>query len=123
MSLKIPYEQLQKLIDPKKAGDREWFLSLLDDEKQKAYEDEHVQAVMQMLRIAHIRPRKNAVREAKEEIARIEKEEKGSAESYPKIQALLAEIKRQEEIYFLVILYSLKILNSLSLIKFTNFIF
>ena len=97
MSLKIPYEQLQKLIDPKKAGDREWFLSLLDDEKQKAYEDEHVQAVMQMLRIAHIRPRKNAVREAKEEIARIEKEEKGSAESYPKIQALLAEIKRQEE--------------------------
>ena len=97
MSVKIPYEKLQKIIDPKKTGDHEWFLSLLDDEKQRSYEDEHIEAVMQMLRIIHIRPRKNAIKEAKEEIARIEREEEKSAESYPQIQALLAEIKRQEE--------------------------
>lgn len=97
MSEKIPYEKLIKLIDTKKAGDHEWFLSLLDDEKQRAYEDEHMEAVMQMLRIARIRPHKNAVREAKAEIARLEREERDNAESYRKIKNLLAEIEKQNE--------------------------
>ena len=59
MSEKISYEKLIKTLETKKAGDREWFLSLLDYEKQKEYEDEHMNAVMQMLRIARIRPQKN----------------------------------------------------------------
>ena len=45
----IPYEKLIALLDTKKAGDHEWFLSLLDDEKQRSYEQEHIAAVMQML--------------------------------------------------------------------------
>ena len=73
MSEKIPYEKLQMLINPQKPGDHDWFLSLLDDDLQRAYEDEHMEAVMQMLRIARIRPHKNAIREAKEEIARLKK--------------------------------------------------
>lgn len=97
MSEKIPYEKLIKLIDTKKAGDHEWFLSLLDDEKQRAYEDEHMEAVMQMLRIARIRPHKNAVREAKAEIARLEREESDNAGTYRKIKNLLAEIEKQNE--------------------------
>ena len=82
MAEKIPYDKLIALIDTKKSGDHDWFLSLLDEEKQRAYEDEHVEAVMQMLRIVRIRPHKNAVREAKAEIARLEKEERDSAETY-----------------------------------------
>ncbi len=97
MSEKIPYDKLISMIDPKKAGDREWFLSLLDDEKQRAYEDEHMEAVMQMLRLIRIRPHKNAIREAKAEIARLEREEKDNAETYRKIKNLLAEIERQNE--------------------------
>ena len=81
MAENIPYEQLKTLIDTKKAGDHEWFLSLLDDEKQAGYEDEHMSAVMQMLRLVRIRPHKNAIREAQAEIARLEREEKDSAES------------------------------------------
>jgi len=97
MSEKIPYEKLIALINPQKAGDHDWFLSLLDDEYQKAYEEEHMQAVMQMLRIARIRPHRNAIREAKAEIARLEREEGDNAETYRKIKALLAEIERQNE--------------------------
>lgn len=97
MSTKIPYEKLLELIDPKKPGDHDWFLSLLDDERQKAYEDEHIDAVMQMLRIARIRPHKNAVKQAKSEIERIEKEEEKTAENYLKVKNLLAEIEKEKE--------------------------
>ena len=93
MSEKNPYEKLQMLLNPQKSGDHDWFLSLLDDEKQRLYEEEHMEAVMQMLRIARIRPHKNAIREAKEEIARLEKEESDNAETYRKIRALLADIE------------------------------
>lgn len=96
MSAKIPYEQLQMLMNPQKPGDHDWFLSLLDDEKQRAYEDEHMEAVMQMLRIARIRPHKNAIREAKEEIARLEREEGDNAEAYRTIKGLLAEIEAEK---------------------------
>ena len=92
----LTFEKLKMLIEPKKTGDHAWFLSLLDDEAQKAYENAHVGAVMQLLRIAHIRPHKNAIKEAKAEIERLEKE-RGSAENYRKITLLLAEIAKREE--------------------------
>ncbi len=97
MSEKISYEKLMALIDPKKAGDHDWFLSLLDEDKQRAYEDEHMEAVMQMLRIVRIRPHKNAIREAKAEIARLEREERDNADTYRKIKNLLAEIEKEQE--------------------------
>lgn len=97
MSEKFSYEQLISLIDPKKDGGYDWFLSLLDDETQREYEIKHLEAVMQMLRIVRIRPHKNAIKEAKEEIARLEKEEGGTAETYVKIKNLQAEIEKQKE--------------------------
>ena len=95
MSEKIPYEQLLSIIDTKKAGDHDWFLSLLDDEKQWLYEEEHIEAVMQMLRIVRIRPHKKAIRAAKEEIESLEREG-DNAENYRKIKNLLAEIEQEE---------------------------
>ncbi len=94
MAEKIPYDKLIALLDTHKAGDREWFLSLLDDEKQNAYEIEHLEAVMQMLKHVRIRPHKNAVKEAKSEIAKLEKEG-DNAENYRKIKALLAKIETE----------------------------
>ncbi len=96
MSDKIPYENLMERINPKKSGDHAWFLSLLDEETQKRYEDEHMAAVMQMLRIVRIRAHKRAIVLAKAEIKRLEQEE-NSAENYKAIRELLAEIKKQEE--------------------------
>ena len=86
MQTKIPFDKLTALIEPHKEADHDWFLSLLDDEKQKAYEDEHMQAVMQMLRIARIHAHKNAIKEAKAEIARLDKEKDYLAENYRKIK-------------------------------------
>ena len=97
MSGKGSYEKWKALIEPKKSGNHDWFLSLLDDEKQRRYEDEHVDAVMQMLRILHIRPHKKAVKAAKEEIARLEKETDYAAENYRKITVLLSEIAKEKE--------------------------
>ena len=97
MSDKIAYETLIKYLDPKKSGDHTWFLSLLDDGKQTSYEETHIRAVMQMLRIVHIRPQKIAVKQAKEEISRLEKDTDNAAENYKKIRELLEEIRRREE--------------------------
>ena len=72
MSEKISYEQMISLIDPKKSGDHDWFLALLDDEEQRRYEEAHMEAVMRMLRIIRIRPHKIAIKEAQEEILRLD---------------------------------------------------
>ena len=96
MAEKIPYENLIELLNPKKSGNHEWFLSLLNDEYQKGYEDEHLSGVMQMLRIARIRPHKKAIREAQNRIQELEKE-KNTAENYREILQLNAEIAREKE--------------------------
>lgn len=95
MAEKIPYENLIELLNPKKSGNHEWFLSLLDDEYQKRYEDEHLSWVMQMLRIARIRPHKKAIRAAQTRISELEKE-RNSAENYREILQLNAEIEREK---------------------------
>ncbi|MBE7077633.1 MAG: hypothetical protein E7377_02875 [Clostridiales bacterium] len=92
---KISYENLIAVLDPKKSADHDWFLSLLDDEGQRVYEEKHMEAVMQMLRIARIRPHKKAIKELKEEIARLERDEKDNAETYRKVKNLLAEIDEE----------------------------
>ncbi|MBQ8685260.1 MAG: UvrD-helicase domain-containing protein [Clostridia bacterium] len=97
MSEKNPREKRIALLDPKKSGDHAWFLSLLDDEQQRVYEAEHMQAVMHTLRIVRIRPHETAIKQVKAEIARLEREEDNAAENYRKIRALLEEIKRHEE--------------------------
>ncbi len=94
MSEKISYEKMIAILDTKKAGDHAWFLSLLDEQTQRTYEEEHLQAVMQMLKYLRIRPHKKAVRERKEEIAKLEKEG-DSAENYRRIKLLLAEIEQE----------------------------
>ena len=96
MAEKVSYENLIEILDTKKAGDHDWFLSLLDDEKQKLYEDEHLKGVLQMLKIARIQPHKNAIKEAKAEIDILEKEG-ATAENYRKIKFLLKKIEDNKE--------------------------
>ncbi len=96
MSEKIPYENLKAILNTKKVGDHAWFLSLLDDEQQRAYEEEHLEAVMQMLKRLRIRPHKNVIKEAKEEIVKLE-QEGDSAENYQKIKLLLSDIEKEKE--------------------------
>ncbi len=96
MSKESVYEKWISMLEPKKTGDRQWFLSLLDDKAQEAYEVEHLQAVMQMLRIARIRPHKNAIKDALDKIKQLESEG-DSAENYREIKNLLAGIEKEKE--------------------------
>ncbi len=96
MSEKYSYENLLRILSTKREGDHAWFLSLLNDEEQKAYEDVHLEAVLQMLKNRRIRPHKLAIKEMQGEIAKLEKEG-SSAENYRKIKGLLAEIEREKE--------------------------
>ena len=97
MSKKLSYENLIAALDSHKQADKKWFLSLLDEEEQRVYEDGHMSAVMQMLRIAHIRARKYRIKEIRQEIAALEQDKENAAENYRKIRALLAEIAAVEE--------------------------
>lgn len=94
---RLSYEKITALLDSKKSGDKAWFLSLLNEDVQSAYENEHIEAVMQMLRIVRIRPHKQAIKSAREEIARLEKDKENQAENYRKIKQLLAEIENRKE--------------------------
>lgn len=91
------YEQLKNELNPHKEPDKEWFLDLLDDGKQKLYEDRHMEAVMRMLRFSHIREHRLKIAEAKAEIARIEAEEEHNAENYCKVTELLKECAEHQK--------------------------
>lgn len=90
------YERLKRAILPKIEAHKAWFLSLLDPDAQKTYEDGHMRAVMSALRYFHVQPRKIKIERAKEEIKRIQAEEEKNAENYCKVTALLQEIKENE---------------------------
>ncbi|MBQ5927133.1 MAG: hypothetical protein IIX01_04345, partial [Clostridia bacterium] len=90
------FQTIAERINPKKQADKEWFLSLLDEDAQRQYEEEHVKAVMQALRLFRIRKRLEKIEEAKAEIQRIKKEEERTAENYCKETALLALIEKEK---------------------------
>ena len=90
------YQNLIDTIDPHKEADKAWFLSLLDEGEQWAYEERHMEAVMRMLRIAHLHVHKKKIAEAKAEIEALKKEE-NTAENYCKIGALLEKIKEEKK--------------------------
>ena len=91
------YEELLSVLDTHKSADKEWFFSLLDDEKQAAYEKGHMEAVMQMLRIARIRPHKRKIWVAEEELSAIEKKGNPTAEEYKRVLELSAEIEEEKK--------------------------
>ncbi|MBQ4269645.1 MAG: hypothetical protein IJB97_08365, partial [Clostridia bacterium] len=93
MAEKNVYENLLKIMEPKKAGDHDWFLALLDAQKQKEYEDERIAAVMQMLRIVRIRPCKAKIAAAQAEMKRLETSPDRAASDYQKVLWLLDEIE------------------------------
>ena len=86
MDVKHTYEELLRSLDTHKNADKEWFLSLLDDSKQEAFEREHLQAVMQMMRLVRIRPHKRKIDEAKACLAVIAANKNPTAEDVVRSQ-------------------------------------
>ena len=63
----IDFERLKNLINPQKSPDKQFFLDLLDGEKQLTYEAQHIDAVMKMLRIVRLGKLKEKLSAAKTE--------------------------------------------------------
>ncbi len=97
----IDFDELKNLIDPRKNPEREYFLDLLDGDKQIEYENKHIDAVMKMLRIVRLGKLKARFNSAKQEREELTRSEDYNAEKYAKVLQINAEIcglkKKMEE--------------------------
>lgn len=85
-------QQLKKEIASFRVADKEWYLDLLDDEKQKEAEDRHIRALLVMLRKLYLDREREKVRAAQEELAAIRGGDDHSAEAYARTLALNAAV-------------------------------
>ena len=81
-------ENCIRLIDPKINADKEWFLSLLDEEKQRLYEEERLKATLVLLRVYKINPLKKKTAEAEAELGELRAKQSKNAETYCRIKEL-----------------------------------
>jgi len=96
------YEKLKKLLETKKNADKDWFLSLLDGEEQKKYEDTHIDAVMRVMRVVRILPLKKKIAECEERKKEITSSREYSAALYAErvnIDAKIEELKGKVDEY------------------------
>lgn len=91
----IDIKKIKRIIDPHKEPDKQFFLDLLDADKQENYEREHINAVMVMLRLIYINKLKSAIQDARDEIARISADPDYNAESYKSYVAQSGDFKAQ----------------------------
>lgn len=86
------FKTLKNLIDTRKPADKNFFLEMLDNDKQFTYEEEHIQAVMLMLKAIHLNKLKEKVLAARTEREQIKNEPDYNAEKYKRVLELNAEI-------------------------------
>ncbi len=92
LALMTDFQALKNLINPKKEPTKDYFLDLLDGEKQLSYECAHVGAVMTMLRALYLAKLKTKINAAREEKEGLLKREGYNAEDYRRVLELNAEI-------------------------------
>ena len=89
-------EEALQAVKSHKEPDKQFYLDLLDEEKQRAYEDRRVQAVMTLLKTCYINKLKLKIKTAQDEAARLRAED-FSAENYRTIISRNAEIRAWRE--------------------------
>ncbi len=87
-------EEAENLIKPAKEPTKQFFCDLLDEEKQRDYEDRHILAVKVMLKALYIVKLKKASEAARAEKQEILSSSDYNAESYKRVLALNSEITR-----------------------------
>ncbi len=85
-------EELKNLINPHKIADKQFYLDLLDGEKQIQWEDEHISAVLRMLKIAYLSKLSRKIKEAEEEKKTLTTSSDYNAEKYRRVLQLNSEI-------------------------------
>ncbi len=85
-------EKYKNLINPKKNADKQFYLDLLDGETQRKYEDEHISAVLSMLKVLYLGKLTKKIREAEEEKRELTSSPDYNAEKYRQVLELNAQI-------------------------------
>ena len=83
---------LKERLDPKKHADKAWYLALLDQEAQFAYERDHLDAVLRMLKVFYILRYRRQIAQLREECEELRQKELYSAEDFCTLQEKKAEI-------------------------------
>ena len=60
-------KDVKKILSPSKQPDKAFCLDLLDEDKQRVYEEEHLSAVLKMLKAMYVRKHLDAIKAAREE--------------------------------------------------------
>lgn len=89
--------KLKNLINPKKNADKNFYLDLLDADKQKACEDEHISAVLAMLKLLHINKLTRIIRGSEEEKNSLQSSSDYDAEKYRRVLELSAQIDEAKQ--------------------------
>lgn len=85
-------QKLKSLLNPKKNADKAFYLDLLDEEKQKEWENAHISAVLSMLKILYLNKLGRQIREAEEEKTALNEAPDYDAEKYRRVLELNAQI-------------------------------
>ena len=88
------FEELINLISPKRNTEKQYFLDLLDGEKQFAYEEERIAAVMKLLRAFRLSKLKSKLDGLKAERQELTQSEDYNAEKYRRVLEINAEISQ-----------------------------
>ena len=90
----LDFKSAKNLIEPHKQPDKNFFLDLLDGDKQTEYEHLHLSALMYMLKFLYIRRVQLKINSLKKQREDLKTSEDGSAEKYRKTLEINAEIAR-----------------------------
>ena len=88
---------LKKRLNPKRQADKEWYLSLLDADSQRTFEEGHLNAVLLMLKAFYIVRYQRRIAQLKKEIAELSEKPDYAAADYRAILEKNAEIAAQEQ--------------------------
>ncbi|MDE6585232.1 MAG: hypothetical protein K2K80_00945 [Clostridia bacterium] len=92
LTVMTDFEELKNLIEPHKQTDKNFFVDLLDADKQFDYEVRHVDAVMRMLRVVRLGKLKEKLSAARKERDELKNSDDYNAEKYRRVLELNAEI-------------------------------
>ncbi len=93
---------IKKLISPSKQPDKNFYLDLLDEEKQTRYEEEHLSAVLLMLKAIYVRKLLDKINGCAKERDELMSSSDYTAEKYRRVlelNAQIAEFRRQVDSY------------------------
>ena len=75
----LTFTEMKNLIKSQKQPDKQFYLDLLDEDKQREYEDTRVRAVMTLLKADYINPLKIKIKNDRDEAEAIKGEQDFSA--------------------------------------------